>query len=185
MQDIYIVWKKYQRRAEVFAPLLNAELVFIPHVFRRKIFRPFDYLFKLIITIKLLLRKKPKCAFIQSPPLYAALPALLTGTPYVVDAHNAVWQNFWGKLPLSSMIINKAQALIAHNNEIQHTAGKMYPHKKLFIITDPIEKISTENAKRINRQLLIICSFDSDEPIDTIVEMVETLSDYSFIIKYD
>ena len=55
----YVVWKKYQRRATVLAPLLNAELVCFPHKYFSKALRPVDYFRKHVQTARYLHQKKP------------------------------------------------------------------------------------------------------------------------------
>ena len=58
LNGLFVVWKQYQRRAEVLAPLINVELRFTPHLFKSKYFRPFDYLIKLAVNINYIVRPK-------------------------------------------------------------------------------------------------------------------------------
>jgi len=187
---LFIVWKNYQRRAEVLAPQMMAEVLFIAHIFRRKAFRPVDYLFKLLVSFYVSLRQKPRFIIVQSPPLYSAIPALLLKIPYVIDAHNPVFQNVggnisWGKLPLSSFLIKNACAVMVHNHSILNLAKQLYPDVTFFKIPDPIEKIESLHTKRLPNQILAICSFDPDEPIEILLESMARLPNYTFIITAD
>ena len=49
----FIVWKKYQRRAEVLAPLLDLKIVYFHHAWeeRSKIHKALSYIFKSIATL--------------------------------------------------------------------------------------------------------------------------------------
>lgn len=190
----YVVWKDYQRRAEVFASRIDAKLEFMPHRFQPRLLRGIDYLLKLAATLTYLLREKPDAVIFQAPPLLPAIPALLLGVPYIIDAHNAMIQGFWRRLPFSQFIFRWARLAIVHNEEVLALAGEAFPQAKFISILDPIEPIvrpvrsrpddqiehSAEHHKK--HQILIICSFASDEPIDVIIEVIQQLPDYQFVI---
>ena len=185
---MFIVWKKYQRRPEVLASLLNCELKFFPHLFRSKYLRPLDYLFKLIVNIKDILRAKPDFAIAQCPPTFSVLPALLTKTPYIIDAHNPLFQvEMWQKLPLSQTILGNALGIIVHNREMFQLVESMYPKSNLFTISDPIKEIVPPQPRsRQAKQILVIASFDPwDEPVELLIETMRRLREYNFIITAD
>lgn len=185
---LFLVWKKYQRRPEVLANLINCELKFIPHLFGSKYLRPLDYLFKLIVNIKDILIKKPNFVVAQCPPTFSVLPALLTRTPYIIDAHNPLFQvEMWQNLPLSKTILKNALAIIVHNGEMFQLVSKIYPSTRLFTISDPIESITpSQPQQRQDQQILVIASFDPwDEPVDLLIETMEKLAEYNFVITAD
>ena len=185
---MFIVWKKYQRRPEVLASLLNCELKFFPHLFRSKYLRPLDYLFKLIVNIKDILLAKPDFAIAQCPPTFSVLPALLTKTPYIIDAHNPLFQvEMWQKLPLSQTILRNALGIIVHNREMFQLVENMYPKSNLFTISDPIKEIvPSQPQQRQAKQILVIASFDPwDEPVELLIETMRRLKEYKFIITAD
>jgi hypothetical protein len=184
---LFIVWKKYQRRPEVLAPLINSELRFIPHLFRSKFFRPLDYSIKLLVNLNDIFWRKPDFIIAQCPPIFSVIPALITGVPYIIDAHNPLFQvGMWKKLPLTRYLIQKSLGVIVHNSEILQLANSIYPSVPLFNISDPIEFISTTKKKRQEKQILVISSFDPwDEPVELIIESIEELTDYTFVITAD
>jgi len=181
----YIVWKNYQRRAEVLASLLDARLEFMPHIFERKCLRLLDYFLKLIATLTNVLQHQPDLIIFQAPPLFAAIPALLLGVTYVIDAHNVVFQGIWYKLPLSKFIIKQAGAVIVHNFEILKIATTLFPETQFVSIQDPIQYISKPGSKRLENQILVVCSFASDEPVDIIIDSISKLPHYKFVITAD
>ena len=138
LSGLFIVWKKYQRRPEVLASFLNCQLTFIAHLFSSKYLRPLDYLIKLLVNFKEILSQKPDFVIAQCPPTYSALPALITKTPYIIDAHNPLFQvKMWQTLPLAQTIIKKSLAIIVHNSEMFRLVEAIHPSVQLFTIRDP------------------------------------------------
>ena len=188
LSGLFIVWKKYQRRPEVLASLLNCQLKFYPHLFRSKYLRPLDYLFKLVVSVKDILLKEPNFAVAQCPPSFSVLPALITKTPYIIDAHNPLFQvKMWRTLPLSQTILNNALGIIVHNAEMFQLVQSIYPAIPLFTICDPIEAIAPSTPqKRLSKQILVIASFDPwDEPVELLIDTMKRLTEYNFIITAD
>ena len=188
LNGLFLVWKKYQRRPEVLAALTNAELKFIPHLFKSKYLRPLDYLFKLVSSIKDILSQRPDFVIAQCPPTFSALPALITKTPYVIDGHNPLFQvKMWQTLPLARTLIENAAAIIVHNAEMFQIVNQDYPQAKLFTISDPIKPIvANPPLERLPQQILVIASFDPwDEPVDLLIETMTQLSEYQFVITAD
>jgi hypothetical protein len=152
----FFVWKQYQRRAEVLAPSIDATLKFFPHLFRSKFLRPLDYCLKLIAGIYYIYRHKPNLIIAQSPPLFSALPALIMRVPYIIDAHNPVFQGIWRKLPLSHYLISKARLVIVHNSEIFQLAKQLFPSTLFLKVSDPVNFIGGAGDRQAN-QILVIC----------------------------
>ena len=185
---LFLVWKKYQRRPEVLAPLVNCELKFIPHLFKSKYLRPLDYLIKLIVSIKDILTKKPDFVIAQCPPTFSALPAWLTKTPYIIDAHNPLFQvQMWQNLPLSKTLLQNALGIIVHNSEMYQLVNKISPNSQLYTISDPIVPIVPNQPQtRQANQILVIASFDPwDEPVDLLIDTITELAEYQFVITAD
>ena len=187
-RGLFLVWKKYQRRPEVLAPLINCQLKFMPHLFGSKYLRPLDYLIKLIVSVKDIAIAKPDFVVAQCPPTFSALPAWITKTPYIIDAHNPLFQvQMWQKLPFTKTLLQNALAIIVHNPEMFQLVKNIYPDAKLFTICDPICAIAPETPqKRSPNRILVIASFDPwDEPVDLLIETIEKLSEYEFVITAD
>ena len=176
----FIVWLQYQRRTEVLAPLLHSEVRYFPHVFRSRALRPLDYLFKLILSIFHFVRRRPGMVFVQVPPVFPALAAVLTKTPYIMDVHNGLIQGIWSRIPLTGALTRGASALIAHNPEIAGLIKKRFPSSRVFTISDPVQVIDSGSRKRDG--YLFICSFGVDEPVRLILDTVRALPECSFTI---
>ena len=185
---LFLVWKKYQRRPEVLAPLINCELKFIPHLFRSKYLRPVDYLIKLVVSISDIWRKKPGYVVAQCPPTFSALAPWITKTPYIIDAHNPLFQvEIWQNLPLSQTLLQNAWGIIVHNQEMYDLVRKNYPSVRLFTISDPIVAIApAQPVERQPQQILVVASFDPwDEPVDLLLETMAELTEFTFIVTAD
>jgi len=181
---LYLVWKGYQRRAEVLAPLLGADLVVLPHSFRSRALRPVDYFFKSVKTGMVLRRENPRLAFLQAPPHFAAWSCLRRGVPFVLDTHNAMWQSYWHRIPFSEKVVRSARAVIVHNDEIVEVVPPEFSHPNMFVVRDPICSISRQ-VKRESGKFLFICSFDHGEPVEVIADIISRGPEFRFVITAD
>ena len=178
---LFVSWNKYQRRSEVLAKILDADIVFLANQFKSGIFRMFDYINKLTQTYLHIRTYKPTLVLIQSPPTFACLIPYLLGIDYILDIHNATFQTFWKKEPLLKFFLQKSKKIIVHNNEIKSAALRFKSEEDILVINDPLEKIEGDVQKE-ERKVTFICSFGEDEPIDLILETIEKLPDYNFFI---
>jgi hypothetical protein len=183
--DLYLVWKGYQRRAEVLAPNLDAELVYLPHIFKARIFRGLDYIVKHFQTLKFVTRRRPRLVFLQAPPQLGACALRMKNVPFVLDTHNAMWQSFWNRIPGSRGILEAAEALLVHNDEIAGIAKGFIDHGNFFTVRDPIEEIKKPDIERQCGRFLFICSFDRGEPVEVIADVISQLPDIRFVITAD
>jgi glycosyltransferase involved in cell wall biosynthesis len=92
-----------------------------------------------------------------------------------------VFQGFWSRAPFWNSILHRAQAVIVHHRIIQDVARQRLPESRLVAISDPIEPISWP-VLREPRRVLFICSFDPNEPVEIIAEVIEAMPEYSFYI---
>jgi hypothetical protein len=129
-----------------------------------------------------MIRTRPSYAIVQAPPHYAALPPILLNVPFILDGHNGIFQSYWHKLPLFSFIMRKASAIVVHNVEFLELFRGEYPEKPYFVVSDPLQYIEAPGVRRKEKQIMFICSFDQDEPIDAIIGTIENSPDYTFVI---
>ena len=81
--------------------------------------------------------------------------------------------------------MKKASAIIVHNSEFLSMFGKTYPEKPFIVVADPLEYIGSDKIERKDNQILFVCSFDHDEPIDAIINTIERTPDFNFVITAD
>ena len=94
--SFFLVWgpESHGPRSRVFARELGIDAVFVVSTLRRGLLTaPFKYASQAVKTVRLLLRRRPRLVFVQSPPTFAALLVAMwgsvTGTRLVIDAHSA------------------------------------------------------------------------------------------------
>lgn len=179
---LFVAWETYQRRAELLAPRLGAELVYFPNRMPSRALRPLDYVAKSWGTRRAIRAQSPDFVVAQAPPHFTMLPPWFEGVPYVLDVHNGLFQSRWASLPLVRTALRRAACVLVHNDEILEIAQHMHPDIDFVVLPDPIESIRFDGLEREPKQVLFVCSFDSDEPLDVIVETVEMASEFEFVI---
>lgn len=181
---LYVVWRGYQRRAEVLGPALGCTVAFLPNHWNSRWLRPLDYLLHFFATVRLIDRLKPEFMVFQSPPPFAAYAAIVKGVPFLIDAHNAAVQGRWSRLPTVHALSRLALAVVAHNKEAAEVARRVLPGSKILTLRDPISEIRRPGTRtaRIEDQVLFICSFGSDEPLGIIYHLIESRPDLAFVI---
>ena len=181
MKSVVLSWSKYHRRNEVLAPLLDAEKVYFPACFKKKWLRPIDYLLLFLKTVMYLRKARPDVVIAQCPQSFIGLAAYVARVPFVIDAHNATWQSFWHRVPGTRFLLRKAMAVIVHNAEMLAVARERDPKAHYVVISDPLERI-VSNVPRKKQQVMLICSFADDEPVDVLVELIRIMPEWDFVI---
>lgn len=183
-EDIYIVGRGYQRRAELLAPYLGAKILYLPNRWKSKWMRPLDYILDFVASFRYLKSSRPQHVTVQSPPPYLALAPIVLGVPFTLDLHNAAFQGRWARLPLVRSIARRAAVLIAHNVEARQLVQSAFPGSEVQVLRDPIEAIARPVglSERSKSRVLFICSFGADEPIDVIFDLIKMRPDIEFVI---
>lgn len=182
--SVLIVGRGYQRRAELLAKQLAAEVIYLPNRWKSKWLRPLDYLFDFFVAITVLRQRRPDYITVQNPPPYLALAAVLLRIPFVFDAHNAAIQGVWARVPGAKWLARKAIAVVAHNMEAGSIAEVAFPASRILVLRDPIEVISAPGSRpaRNSDHVLFICSFGNDEPIALIYSLIRARPTIRFFI---
>ncbi len=187
-QITYISWAEYCSRSDNTARELagTSHMVYLGALGSNPFTILFKYLGQFVMTMRILWREKPRAVFVMSPPVIAVLPAyvykLLTGTPFVIDAHTAAflhprWKHFqW----LQHWLGRRAATTIVTNDHLAEYVQKNGGHTT--IIRDvPIVYEGTETYPLNGRfTVAVVCSFNYDEPIEAIYEAAAQLPDVRF-----
>lgn len=191
-RSLFLVWgpPSHGPRSQVFARELGIrELHFLQVTTRRGFLSAlFKYPLLAARTLGLLLRKRPRLVFVQSPPglavLFVALYCLLSGSRYIVDAHSAAlllpyWTRprwFWALLArhaLATIVTNehfaqtlagwKARALVLRDIPTSFPQGASYPLNGSFNVT-------------------VVNTFSDDEPLEQVLQAAQGLEGVRFHI---
>lgn len=152
MPDVFIDWNVYQRRSATLAREMNLEMHFLEwRKFRRKALFPIRYIGQFIQTLLILKRKNPNLVVVKGVPIFAPFAvwmfSKLTGTKYVIDAHNGTFERKWGKLfKALKMIGQSAEVILIHNKPLQEEINLEALQMKSYVLEDRIpvpEKINS------------------------------------------
>ena len=179
-RSLFLVWgpPSHGPRSQVFAREMGIrELHFLNVTSQRGLMSAlFKYPLLAIRTLSLLLRKRPRLVFVQSPPglavLFTALYCMLTGSAYIVDAHSAalllpVWTKprwLWAGLA------RRALATIVTN---EHFAQTIRGWGARALVIRDIPTTFPEGgtyALNGNFNVTVVNTFATDEPLAQVLD---------------
>jgi glycosyltransferase involved in cell wall biosynthesis len=176
---IWLTWET-QRRNRTTSEALGARLIeldYAHHGLRR-------YVRAVGRTVAILRRLRPRLIFAQNPSI--VLAALVTeygnrtGTPVIIDAHNAGVHPFDGRRPwantLNRRILRSASLTIVTNNALAEFVANQ--GGRPFILPDPIPMLPPPKHARAMQgefNVLFICTWASDEPYAAVLAAAGTL----------
>lgn len=160
---------------------LNAEIFEIIHDNHHILIR---YLLCCFATLKVLLNKRPKVVFCQSPSVVLAALIVLVKPIFrytaVIDAHNGGVKPVEGKSKLLNALakysLKRADLVIVHNRLVAKEVRSL--NVNLVILPDPLPEIDssvklTETAT-VN-EITFICRWALDEPFLEVIEAARKL----------
>lgn len=192
-----IAWAPHAPRSQRLATALGAEIYTVHFLaFQRPLAAPLKYPVQALVTASLLWRKHPRVVLVQNPPIFAvmlvALYACLTRNHYIIDTHTGAlvgykWQ--WS-IPLHRWLSRHALATLVTNASLrERIAGGKQRTFRILIIEDPPAEWSSASpspsSTRAARQVVVIATYDSDEPIAAVLEATRQLPEVSFAITGD
>jgi len=194
--NLFQVWKVYQRRAESIAHYFDMRVTYYHYAWEEKSkkYKAASYLLKTIMTIKDLIKHRPRVIFIQLPPTPAlyivGAYGFLTKTPYITDCHNAMFMAQWIHWPLARTFLKRATTVLVHNDEMQIEAKKF--GIKTIVIRDPLPQVTdiadTDLLQRFNLKsgayIIVPWNFASDEPIAEFIDAVKLVPKIKFVMTW-
>ena len=194
MNQLFIAWIAYQRRAASMQPYFGYELKFVPTMIKTKTLKVADYVIKLLCTVFYLLKYRPKVLWTQLPPTFLTKLSILykrisqNTVVIIADCHNGVFWGKWDKY-LKVEKLNKYDIVIVHNWAIKNVVvNKGVDENKIVILeTKPAQKNLDNTAvssKKSNRpQVLMPCAFDIDEPLEVVFEAARKIPEIDIIVS--
>jgi glycosyltransferase involved in cell wall biosynthesis len=176
MKIIYLIWAPYNRRAESFAQGLNIDVWFIHYFHYQKMkWSVFKYPLMAVKTVFLLIKKRPDCIIVMTPPLFTVLfvylYCLLFRKKYLIDAHTGSlisrpWTHFrW----LHRFLCRNAVRTIVTNRrlaEIVHSWGG-----KTLVMSPPVRFPGLPAVGEGRKgKLVVVAAFSFDEPLTGILQ---------------
>lgn len=187
--SLFLVWgpPSHGPRSTVFARELGIDIEFVYSTKRRgALVAPWKYTYQALATLWLLLRRRPKRIFVQSPPSFAtvvvALYGVVTGARFVIDTHSDAMQlPRWTKPRwLYRWVARRAGATIVTNDvfagQIRRDGATALIIRDIptqFPMADPPELATESN-------ILVVNTFADDEPFREIKKAAASLPDVQF-----
>jgi glycosyltransferase involved in cell wall biosynthesis len=181
---VWITWEK-QRRSVTLAECLGARLFVLLDQSDRIPSRPLRYAYLLAKTVLVLVRERPSVCCCQNPSLMLAVWLGLLRPLFryrlVVDRHSNFnlqrhaglkWQVFDF---LSDLSLRHADLTIVTNEflaEYVRRAGG-----RAFVLQDKVPSLTEGGTKDLGgaRNIVFVCSFDEDEPVEAAIEAARGL----------
>lgn len=194
MNNLFIAWIKFQRRAVSMQPYFQYKLKFFDNLFHDRKLKIIDYLYNSFRTLLYLIKAKPSIIWIQLPPtplLYVALiyRFFFRNTKIVADCHNGLFSNKWIPYLKGGKYLNKVDIIIVHNNVIKDIALKagLLASKVNVLETKPADQVpdfsSDFDLGIVGPWVLMPCAFADDEPISVVFEAAKLIPDNKIVIS--
>lgn len=196
-RNLFIVWNPFQRRAQSLATAFDLETRYYHFKWeeRGKLFKALSYLGKFYLTMRDLLRCRPRYVFIQlapTPLLYAAaLYRLLTGNRYIADCHNTMlYDAWWIKWPFAKRLLRSAHITLVHNDDVRAHADRL--RIESMILRDPLpvmklpEGVTTVAGIPLEdtNYVIIPCGMAVDEPVRELFAAARSIPDVLFVMTW-
>ncbi len=163
-------------------------MVYLPGLGSHPLTVPFKYLGQCWMTLRILWRERPTATFVMSPPLFAALTVWLFQwihrTHLVLDCHTAAFMHpRWRRLQwLQHWLGRRSAANIVHNEHlaevVRQKAGKAIVVKDVPVIYEASDAFEMPEGFVV----AVVCSFNADEPIQSIFDAARLLPDVQFFM---
>jgi glycosyltransferase involved in cell wall biosynthesis len=190
---VYISWAPECSRSDGIAAKLGGKsfMIYSPLWGSRYSTVVFKYFSQTIKTLLVLLRERPKCVFVMTPPVIACLVvwlyAKLTRTFYIIDAHSAAFlQSRWQCiLFLHRFFSRRARTTIVTSQYLRNIVAS-WGATSTIVSDVPIDFGGFEHKNLpTGRNMVFISSFTPDEPLSVFFEAAARLPNIQFYVTGD
>jgi hypothetical protein len=175
-RPLLISWKAYQRRSDVLAEALGADVVWRASI-GPKLKRGYDYVERCARDVAEIRRRRPPFVIAQTPPHVASFAPQIARTPYIVDAHNGQFQGVWRRLPGAGRILRGARLVLTHTEEADAIARAAFPGLATLVVRDPLRQIP---PARPRDWVFVVATAGVDEPMDLLIDAIDAMPDVRF-----
>jgi glycosyltransferase involved in cell wall biosynthesis len=189
---LFIGWAPYNRRSQLLAEKLGAELHMLNRLKHRyPLHAPIKYPWLALDTWQLLNRTRPQVVFVQNPPPLLPLVVwmfnLKQPVALVIDHHTAAFglrRWFW-MLPVQKFLARWAKLNIVTNDHWQAFVESW--GAEAIILDDVPTQFPPGNPYPVMGQasIALVSSFAPDEPLETVVTAAADLMNVQFYITGD
>jgi glycosyltransferase involved in cell wall biosynthesis len=194
-RSIFLVWgpPSHGPRTKVFARRLGIEPVFVHSTRRRgRLIAPWKYTYQAIATILVLVRRRPRVVFVQSPPSFASVVVWLVtavlGGRFIVDAHSgALDTRVWTTPAWLYRTVARAAAATIVTNEHHRDLITSQGGRAIIVRDVPTAFEPGEPPTPLGDgfHVLAVNTFAPDEPVGELLAAAAELPDVSFHMTGD
>jgi hypothetical protein len=191
---VFVAWTAFQRRVESIGTELEMSLLWLPVSKKNRFLKLSSYISCMVRAFSALWRAAPSEIWVQVPQVPALYPALLVRglmrrPPVVVaDCHNAMFRRPWTAWPFAFAVLNRCDAVVAHNAAVARTAVELgIRPEKLWVVEDPPARFEALPIYRASRPdgptLLFPASYSKDEPVEALVELARATPEVTYMFS--
>ncbi len=190
-RPVFVVWANAERgtRSAWMAHELGIDDVRFVGSNRRGFRRALlNYPAQLIRTIGLLMRRRPRVVFVQSPPSYAAwtvaLYGVATGAAFVIDAHSDAFERArWTRPEWLTRFVARRAVLTIVTNEHWAACVRSWGGTAITIPTIPTALvIGKPPPMKAGIKVAVVNTWADDEPLDEVLAAADELPEMSFYV---
>ena len=182
---VLISWTRYSRHTDLLGKSLNAQIFFIDNIISSrstiwKLFFWIDYSVKSFLTLKIILKTKPKIVFMQNPPSIAPIILSLINIfirfRIVFDSHNGAFESPWVRFPGHKWALKNADLVIIHNQQLYNNlVNYSYFQGINFRVLNSRLSEFADVLKEPQTQpyFLVVTTFSEDEPMEELLEGIK------------
>jgi glycosyltransferase involved in cell wall biosynthesis len=182
-----IAWSRFQPRTSALASALGGQARFINDGFTGSRFAlPLAYLVKSVRTWQVLSSDDPQTVLVITPPVFAPFVAWLWSVVHrrvlVVDCHTGAFHSSkwaWAR-PLHRWLLRRVRVVLLHTEELEALVSAWGARAMLFPDDLPSAVDASPQTGALGRSVLIAGSFDSNEPVEMVIEAARLLPDVEF-----
>lgn len=183
---IFVAWNM-TTRSRVLADYLHAQLIRY-QVPTNRVLRLFNYPFLMLITFGKLLQQKPDIVIAQLPPIQVSIPVYMYCKLYrkkiIFDTHSGIFfqKGLHQKLYYHKYchMIKRINLNLVHNDLL--LSRKCLKDTHTIVLEDkiPFNPSTCSHYQPFN--VVVICSYSKDEPINAIIKATALIPDVNFYL---
>jgi glycosyltransferase involved in cell wall biosynthesis len=188
-----VAWARFQPRTNALASAFGGQAWFVEdgpagsHV----ALRPLAYLFKSVQTWKVLSRADPKTVLVITPPVFAPIVAwlwcLVHRRTLVVDCHTGAFHSTkwaWAR-PVHRWLLRHVQVVLLHTEELESLVSGW--GARTLLLPDDLPNVceASPTTKGAGQRVLVAGSFDTNEPVQSVIDAARLLPDVEFRLTGD
>jgi len=189
IKSIYISWTKFNWHATLSSNSFGAKAYFISSLitsrgFIWKLLFFFDYFYKSLKTVIIIVTNKPDIVITENPPpvgpIIAVFLKILLKYKVIIDSHNGAFEPPMSTFPFHLQTLIKADLVIVHNYQLKEflEQNKKFEGVKFYVLNDPLPRFEEKSfSSDKEKYFLVVTTFHGDEPMEILLEGIRLFNE--------